>query len=308
MAAFTTFSEAALQRYLLMFDIGDLHSFTPIEAGIENSNYFVTLKNGDDSYEFVLTITEGLDFDEVPFFNELLGRLAQAGLPVPLPERTLDGMASTIFCGKPAWLFPRLPGTHPVDVNERQCATTGAALARLHEASAKARYTRANPYDADWADAALESWRRSLGSGDQELLQDIAREYRMLQQTEGLPQGIIHGDLFRDNTLFEGDELTGVIDFYHACEDFLVQDIAITANEWCTDSAGRLDEPRYTALLEGYTSVRDLTMDESRLLPAFRRAGAMRFVLTRLMSGDEAGHLKDPEEFLRIARDARSSE
>jgi len=302
MAAFTTFSTAALERYLVMFDIGDLHAFEAIEEGIENSNYFVTLIDGENTYDFVLTITENLSFEEVPFFNELLAQLARRGLPVPEPERTLDGMSSTIFCGKPAWLFPKLPGAHPVEVTAAQCATIGKALAQLHAAAEAARYTRENPYDLAWLESTFEAQRSSLEKSDQAMLDRFLDEYRTVADSSDLPRGIIHGDLFRDNALFDGETLTGIIDFYHACEDFLVQDLAITINEWCTDTGGRQDEARYTALVGGYESVRPLTENERTLLPAFRRSGAMRFVLTRLLSGDEDGHLKDPEEYLSVAR------
>lgn len=308
MAVFTTFSENALARYLVMFDIGELESYAPIEGGIENSNYFVSLKNDDRILEFVLTITEGLGFDEVGFFNDLLTRLANAGLPVPLPERTLDGMYSTIFCGKPTWLYPRLPGRHPTDANVAQCETIGGALAQLHNAARRAKYTRANPYSAEWASETFASQRHHLDELDQVLLASILREYTGLAGTDDLPMGIIHGDLFRDNALFEGDKLTGIIDFYHACEDFLIQDLAIAVNEWCTDASGKLDAARFQAMLGGYESVRPLTPAEREHLPAFRRAGAIRFVLTRLLSGDESGHLKDPDEFLRIARAAQQPE
>lgn len=308
MAVFTTFSKAALARYLVMFDIGELAHYSPIEGGIENSNYFVALRSDDLVREFVLTITEELGFDEVGFFNDLLTQLSNAGLPVPLPQRTLDGMFSTIFCGKPAWLFPRLPGSHPMRANIAQCRAIGRALAQLHEAGHKARYSRANPYDLDWARTTFDEVRRHLNDADQKMLEAMLAEYGEVTETNGLPRGIIHGDLFRDNALFEGDKLTGIIDFYHACDDFLVQDVAIAINDWCTDTTGSLDEHRFNAILDGYESVRQLSHEERDCLPAFRRAGAARFVLTRLLSGDESGHLKDPREFLQIGRAAQSCE
>ena len=302
MAVFTTFSDAALERYLVMFDIGELETCTPIEGGIENSNYFVTLVHDEVAIEFVLTITEDLGFDEVPFFNELFSRLDRAGLPVPVPQETLDGMKSTIFCGKSAWLFPRLPGSHPARVTDSQCRTIGEALAALHEAAHSARYSRENPYPATWARQVLDAQQHKLTAADQEMLAGFLDEYEALSAMIDLPRGIIHGDLFRDNALFEGESLTGIIDFYHACEDFLVQDIAITINDWCTDETGTMDAARAGALLAGYESVRTLTEAERKQLPAFQRAGAMRFILTRLLSGGEGTPLKDPEEFLRIAR------
>ena len=302
MAVFTTFSKAALQRYLVMFDIGELVHYAPITSGIENSNYFVTLSNVDATFEFVLTITENLSFDEVPFFNDLFHQLERARLPVPNPQRTLDGMSSTIFCGKPAWLFSKLPGEHPVHSNLVKCEAIGATLARIHAAAGSARYSRPNPYDLAWARQVLASKRYRLTAADAGLLVRALDEYESLGQLSALPSGIIHGDLFRDNSLFEGDALTGVIDFYHACIDYLVQDVAITINEWCTDESGVIDPERQTALLRGYESVRTLDDAEHQSLPSLQRYGATRFILTRLLSGSDGNHLKDPEEFLKILR------
>jgi homoserine kinase type II len=305
MAVFTTFSRPALERYIVMFGLGDLESFEPIETGIENSNYFVTL---DNTAEFVLTIAEYLNFEDIPFFNELFTQMARSGLPVPNPARTLDGMASTIFCGKPAWLFPRLTGEHPLMPEISQCLAIGKALAELHAAAASARYKRDNPYDIKWIGATLRARGGMLEKEDRLMLEAVFTEYRGLEEAApDLPTGIIHGDLFRDNALFEGDTLTGIIDFYHACQDFLAQDIAITINDWCMTSEGLTDNDRMAALLSGYESVRPLTTQERRHLPLFRRNAAMRFILTRLLSGDEEGHLKDPEEFLKIARSLHKS-
>lgn len=302
MAVFTTFTPEALTRYLSMFGIGELAGFSAIETGIENSNYFVTLATDDDELEFVLTITEDLGFEDQPFFNELLTRLDRGGLPVPSPVRTLDGMASTIFCGKPAWLFPRLPGSHPETATTAACEQIGQLLARIHEGAAGARYSRDNPYSAAWARDALEQTQALLDAGDAALLARTIEEYAALESREDLPRGVIHGDLFMDNALFVDDTLTGVIDFYHACNDFLVQDLAITINAWARDAAGELNDALVDALLDGYGTTRELEPAERESLPAFLRAGAARFALTRLLSGEDGAHLKDPDEFLQILR------
>ncbi len=300
MAVFTTFPEAALARYLAMFGLGELAGYTAIESGIENSNYFVTLRQEEHTAEFVLTIAEDLDFPEVPFFNELFRNLDRAGLPVPNPQQTLHGMTDTIFCGKPAWLFPRLPGSHPDNIDQRHCEQVGVMLASIHEAAARSRYHRANPYSSSWARHTLEQFRHQLSAGEADLLEQSIREYENLDQAS-LPTGIIHGDLFQDNTLFTNGELTGVIDFYHACDDYLVQDIAITVNAWAVNDNGTLIDELANALINGYQLVRTLSAEEAELIPAFRRAAAMRFALTRLLSGGSSGeYKKDPQEFLQI--------
>ncbi|XOV86239.1 MAG: homoserine kinase [Pseudomonadota bacterium] len=300
MAVFTTFSESALERYLVMYGIGDLKHYEAIPGGIENSNYFVTLENGDQTFEFVLTITENLSFEEAPFFNNLYSELSRKNLPVPNPERTLDGMTSTIFCGKPTWLFPRLPGTHPETVSRAQCEAIGAALASIHLSTGGIKYERANPYNHAWVTSTLDQVSRLVSSADLERFHRVADEYNRFVASDSLPAGIIHGDLFRDNTLFEGDELTGIIDFYHACRDYYAQDLAITINDWCTEADGSTAADRLSALLAGYNRVRVLSAAETAALPELRRFGALRFALTRLLSGSGGSHLKDPSEFTRL--------
>ena len=281
MAVFTSFSESALSRYLCMFELGELVSCTPITTGIENSNYFVNLQVDDVISEYVLTINEGLSFQEAPFFSQLLNQLARAG--------------------KPTWLFPKLSGAHPQTVNDQQCHQIGQALANLHAAASSVTLTRSNPYDFDWAKATLDQLSSRLATADQHLLRAILTEHQELEALD-LPMGIVHGDLFRDNALFIDDTLTGIIDFYHACQDSLIQDLAITVNDWCSDSNGQMDSRRKNSLIAGYESVRSLTLEERGALIAFQRVGALRFVLTRFLSGEGDAHLKDPEEFLRIAR------
>ena len=303
MAAFTQFSRISLENYLAVFDIGDLVSFDPIITGIENSNYFITLNHQGCETEYVLTIAESLDFSEVSFFGRLLDQLDKKGLPVPNPLRTLDGMSSTIFLGKPAWLFPKLSGTHPTIASSNHCEVIGKLLADMHAASVSANYHRDNPFHQTWSRETLESKKNELDLDDYSMLEETLTLY---QKTLGhpleLPRGIIHGDLFMDNTMFEGDKLTGVIDFYHACEDYLIQDVSIALLVWCTDTNGVVNHSLSQSLLKGYESVRSFTEDEQSLLPFFCRSAASRFVLTRLISGEGKGYLKDPQEFLNILR------
>tara|TARA_R110002072_G_scaffold1369_7_gene11317 strand:+ start:6492 stop:7409 length:918 start_codon:yes stop_codon:yes gene_type:complete len=295
MATYTTFEREALERYLIMFELGELLDYEAISSGIENSNYFLRFE--DKEIEFVLTITEDLDFSEVPFFNDLLQVLAKSGLPVPQPQSTLDGMSSTIFKGKPTWLFNRLPGSHPDITTETQCEKIGSALAQLHLGGAAARYERENVYSISWAKAAVDQLAADLSELDQRSLNQALERYQ--NECEKLPRGIIHGDLFRDNALFEEDNLTGVIDFYHACNDYFVQDIAITLNDWCCE-AGTDVEPKRLALLRGYESVRALEAAEHKALPRFREFAAMRFALTRLLAGRSDNPVKNPREFLDL--------
>jgi homoserine kinase type II len=299
-AAFTKFSDTALENYLVMFGIGELVSCTAIESGIENSNYFITTsKHGEDN-EFVLTIMEELSFNDLPFFNNLLRHLFHFGLPVPAPQQTLDGMTSTIFCGKPTVVYSRLAGKHLTVAGEKHCFEIGKTLAEIHSASATKNLQRENPFDIDWMSQTIKQVDHLLSDVNSNMLVKLADEYAEVCELD-LPKGIIHGDLFRDNVLFENDQLTGVIDFYHACNDYLIQDVAITINDWCKTQSGIIDQKLQDSLLQGYESIRVLEDEEREFLPCFQRAGSARFALTRLLSGDGGGHLKDPGEFLELA-------
>jgi homoserine kinase type II len=297
MAAFTTFSEEALARYLVMFDRGVLDSWTPISGGIENSNYFVRLNEGGYTYEYVLTIIEDLSYEEVPFFNKLLQRLHHYGLPVPAPQATLDGMTSTSFCGKPAVLFQRLRGEHLDRATEEHCHAIGRFLAESHQVLSSLDDRRANPYPGNWMHKTLSEVGDRLSADEIELLSEQIERYRKLEAME-LPSGLIHGDLFLDNALFEDNALSGVIDYYHACHDLLIQDLAIAINDWCRDTDGAPEPSLETALIAGYESFRELTTAETAALPDLKKTSAARFVLTRLLSGDPP--LKDPHQMLAL--------
>ncbi|MFT5560411.1 MAG: homoserine kinase type II [Candidatus Azotimanducaceae bacterium] len=298
MATYTTFERASLERYLIMFDLGELSEFEAITSGIENSNYYVRFENTD--FEYVLTITEDLDFAQVPFFNDLLQALAKSGIPVPEPQRTLDGMSSTIFKSKPTWLFNRLPGHHPDIPNDTQCGEIGVALAKLHIAGRKAKYNRDNAYHSGWAKETFANVAPNLNDTDRQSLQLSVERYHSERQDDAeLPRGTIHGDLFRDNALFVDNALTGVIDFYHACDDYFIQDIAISINDWCCEQGADVPE-KEQALLAGYTSIRPLELAEQTALPRFREYAAMRFSLTRLLAGRAGNPIKNPREFLEL--------
>ncbi len=310
MAAFTQFEQASLERYLMMFGLGTLVAWEPIPAGIENSNYFVTLARESETTDYVLTIIENHSFDEVPFFNSVMRHLFYFGLPVAAPKQTLDGMTATIFCGKPAMLFPKLSGTHLETVSAEHCREVGQILGTMHATLATEPLHRENPYSDQWmADTlALELPDNPvLASEDITLLQILASEYEAAQEMP-LPRGIIHGDLFQDNVLFDGDELTGVLDFYHSCTDFLIQDIAICINDWCKGDDGHIQKDKRQALLDGYQGERELTDAEVECLPLFQKFAAARFAVTRLLSGEPGAPLKDPEEFLALLRHFNESE
>ena len=299
MAAFTTFTKEALERYLVMFGKGELKACTPVNGGIENSNYFITLDSGSGDVEYVLTIIEQFGFDEAPFFNKVVSHLFYQGLPVAAPHSTLDGMSSTIFCGKPTFLQPKLEGSHLVTVNKDHCFQIGRFLGGAHQALSSFKPTRENPYHLGWMQSTLNSISNRLSDPERTLLTKLIGEYERVDALE-LPTGVIHGDLFKDNALFtDQGELKGVIDFYHACHDILIQDIAIAINDWCQTSSGTINEAFRVSLIAGYEEIRPLGKGEAQALVPLQRTSAARFALTRFLSGNPP--LKPPAEMLRLA-------
>ena len=307
MSVFTRIEQDELASFLAHYSAGTLVSFTGIESGIENTNYFVST----DKSEYVLTIFETVSPSDLPFFLDLTAFLAEHAVPCAHPQRNKDGGYIGSLHGKPAALVTRLYGASVVDPNLAHCAAIGQALGSLHKVGSAFGLTRSNPRGPHWWRQAAGRLTGHLGAEDEERLRDELR-FQALYRFADLPRGIIHADLFRDNALFDGERLTGVIDFYYACTDTWLYDLAITVNDWCSFEDGRLDFGRAQALVLAYQGIRPLTPMERGAWPAMLRAAALRFWLSRL--GDlhfprpgELTHTKDPLVFRRIL-DARRSE
>ncbi len=307
MSVFTRIEQNELARFLAHYAAGTLVSFTGIESGIENTNYFVSTDMG----EYVLTIFETVSSSDLPFFLDLTAFLAEHAVPCAHPQRNTDGEYVASLHGKPAALVTRLYGVSVMDPGLAQCAAIGQALGSLHKAGSAFRLARPNPRGPQWWRQAAGRLAGHLAAEDETRLREELR-FQALYRFADLPRGIIHADLFRDNALFDGERLTGVIDFYYACTDTWLYDLAITVNDWCSFEDGRLDFERAQALVLAYQRNRPLTHMERGAWPAMLRAAALRFWLSRL--GDlhfprpgELTHTKDPLVFRRIL-DARRSE
>lgn len=294
MSVYRTLSAEDREAVRRAAGVATLDDIRPIAAGIENSNWFVTLREGPAGRgtAAVLTLLESVPADELPFFIAITDALYAAGLPVPV-ARTLDhGRRFLLLQGRPALLVPRLPGSHCVVPAEAQCAAAGAMLARLHVAGARMPVER-HRRDADWWPSAMALLAPSLSADVRaELSAALGAATQAFARCAHLPHGLVHGDFFRDNVLLDGDGVTGVLDFFHATHDLLAWDIAIALNDWSIVGA-RPDAARATAFLGGYQRYRPLADDEYAELPALRRAAAARFWLSRLLA---PGHPKDPEE------------
>ena len=306
MSVYTLVSPEELDAWLARYAVGAVMELAPIAAGIENTNYFVTTSRG----RFVLTLYERLPAQELPFYLNLLAHLARAGVecPAPVPDRT--GAHFSVLNGKPAGLVTRLDGSPIAAPDAAHCAAVGAALGRLHVASATYRTRLSNRRGPGWWRQAARAVRPFLDA-DQNVLLAAELKFQTGFGKGKLPRGAIHGDLFCDNVLFVGDAVSGIIDFGFAATDFLAYDLAITVNDWCIvrdgEGRGSLVPELVDALAGAYHAARPLTDDEWAQWPALLRAAALRFWVSRLYDlhlprPGELVHAHDPAHFERILR------
>ncbi len=306
MAVYTHIDRHQLEAFLAGFDLGQLLAFEGIREGVENTNYRLETTRG----RFVLTLYEKrVDPKDLPFFLGLMEHLAGRGIPCPLPVRDRAGRMIHTLAGRPAALVTFLEGRSPRRITPEHCRELGRGLARLHRAGRDFPRKRRNAL-------AVESWRALLtpllpraDEVEAGLSEELVREIEALEASwpRDLPAGVIHADLFPDNALFEGHRLSGIIDFYFACNDLLAYDLAICLNAWCFEGEREFNITKARALLAGYRQVRPLEPREVMMLPVLARGAAVRFLLTRLhdwLHRVEGALVrpKDPMEYVRKLR------
>lgn len=300
MSVFTKVSHRELKAFLAAYPVGALLNFQGIGEGVENTNYFVDTADG----RWVLTLFERLNYEDLPYFLGLMDHLASRGFPSAMPARTHDGRSLTELNGKPAALVRRLSGQGVLFPTLEQCRAVGRALGDLHVLGQSYRGHAANTRGPEWRRQTAAAVLPKLDATQQALIREELTAQAALDLT-ALPQGVIHADLFRDNTLFVEDRLTGIIDFYYACNDALLYDLAVTVNDWCFEPDGSLNPARWEALVSSYRSRRELTDAEREAWQLTLRAAAFRFYLSRLYDwvfpreGDVV-HVKDPAPYQRV--------
>ncbi|MEX0922073.1 MAG: homoserine kinase [Rhodovibrionaceae bacterium] len=306
MAVYTEVTDEDLAAFLADYDLGEPRAFKGIAEGVENSNYLLQTTAGN----FILTLYEKrVNPNDLPFFLGLMDHLAAQDIPCPTPVHARDGIALRELCGRPAAIITFLDGLWPRRIHPEHCGPLGAALARMHLAGQSFEGVREN-------DLSVGGWRPLLeasGSRSEEVQRGLTRELETALESleadwpSGLPSGVIHADLFPDNVFFQGDRLTGLIDFYFACTDFFAYDLAVCLNAWCFEPDGAFNVTKARLLLRAYRQVRPLEPAELEALPLLARGSAIRFLLTRLYDwlNCPAGALvkpKDPLEYLRKLR------
>jgi homoserine kinase type II len=311
MAVFTSVTEEQAALLMSQLGLGELTSLKGIEGGIENTNYFASTDLG----EYVLTLFERLNHEQLPFYLFLMKHLAEKGIPVPNPAANRDGDILHTLNEKPTAVVNRLSGQSQLTPEAVHCAAVGTMLARMHLAGEDYYRSQPNLRGLAWWNDTVPVVLPYLDEAQASLLQsELAYQNHIANGAayQALPKGPVHADLFRDNVMFEGTALTGLFDFYFAGVDTWLFDLAVCMNDWCIDlQSGEHASDRAQAMLEAYQAVRPLRPAERQLLPAMLRAGALRFWISRLWDFHlprDAAMLKphDPTHFERVLR-ARSN-
>ena len=307
MSVYTEVERDDLVAFLNEYAVGELISFQGISDGIENTNYFVTTEQG----EFVLTLFEHHTFDELGYFLDVMTFFYQHDIPSAHPAADKQGNYLKTLCGKPAALVMRLSGRGVNSIaTVTQCQAIGDVLGKMHAIGQQCESHRTTERGPDWRQNMAVTVSPLLDSDSVQLLHDellFQSEYANLD----LPFGVTHSDLFRDNALFDGDELKGIIDFYYACDEYLLYDLAVAVNDWCVGGDGLIDSERYQALMSAYSKQRPLTETEQDSFNLVLRAAALRFWLSRLQDKlfpreGELTQIKNPDAFLKILQQHRA--
>lgn len=303
MAVYTEVSDEQLEAFLADYDIGEMMSFKGIAEGVENTNYML---HTDRGYYFLTLYEKRVDPKDLPFFVGLMEHCAARGLNCPQPVKNKHGNALGELAGRPAAIITFLEGISVRRPNNAHCAALGGVLAAFHKAGEGFSIRRKNALGPEgWQKLAVQCAPRAdeVAPGLAALIEDEVA-HLSARWPKNLPAGVIHADLFPDNVFFLGEKLSGLIDFYFACNDFYAYDIAICLNAWCFEIDGSFNVTKGKALLSNYNAARPLTNDEVEAMPLLARGAALRFLLTRTFDwlNVPEGALvrpKDPKEYLK---------
>ena len=306
MAVYTDITETELAALLAEYGIGELRSYRGIAEGSENSNYMLHTSTG----EFILTLYEKrVERADLPFFLGLMQHLANKGISCPLPVQRRDGGLMSEIAGRPAAIITFIEGFWVRRPSAAHCREVGKALAELHRAGADFELSRPNAMAIPGWKTLWDGARDRADEVEVGLAREVEADFASLEANwpADLPSGVIHADLFPDNVFFLGDRLSGLIDFYFACNDFYAYDLATCLNAWCFEKDFSFNLTKGRALLAGYQSIRELTPAETAALPVLAHGSALRFLMTRLydwlhVPDGAMIQKRDPKEYLRRVR------
>lgn len=304
MAVYTEVSDEDLEAFVAEYDIGEVISCKGIAEGVENSNYLLHTAKGP----YILTLYEKrVAPEDLPYFLNLMEHLAESGIPCPTPLHGRDGKSLRTLCDRPAAIITFLAGMWPRRIQPFHCAELGTALAQFHLAGATFGQSRRNNLSVDAWRPLFESCADRADSVEPGLSDLLSSELDFLEANwpRNLPMGICHADLFPDNVFFHHEKLSGIIDFYFACNDYLAYDVSVCLNAWCFERDRSFNVTKAKLMLSAYGKARPFEPAEIDALPLLARGNAMRFLLTRLydwLNHPEGAFVrpKDPLEYLRI--------
>jgi len=300
MAVYTSITFDELTSFLNSYDLTQLKSFKGISSGVTNTNYLIETDNS----KYILTIFEQAQPKDIQFYVDLMSFLSQQKFNCPAPIVNHAGHYLGKIQNKPTLLVSFLNGKELKEITKENCFHVGESLAHLHLTAKDYKVSLTNPRGLNWMNEVFQKMHHLLADDEKNV---ISKELINLDQNfvNNLSSGIIHADLFKDNVLFHNNRVSGIIDFYYACYDLHIYDIAITMNDWCVNASLSLDEEKKDFFLDGYDSIRKLDENEKQFLPTALRLAAMRFWLSRLYDFHfrkvgELTSIKAPEHFKKI--------
>ena len=306
MAVYTSINSSDLNDWIEKFNFKDLVNFKGISSGVTNSNYLIQMAHSN----YILTIFEHNNIEELPFYIDLMTYLAKENFLCPRPIENKNGQALGLLKEKPALMVSFLDGKEKAIRSPKSCYLVGQYLAKLHSTANNFSQLNKNTRGLDWVSDMYLNLKKYLSLEDQGILELEINYHKEMDKVE-LPEGIIHGDLFKDNVLFLNDKVSGFIDFYYACNEKFIYDIAIAINDWCIDQDGQINKSMFLEFIKGYQSERKLTDNEQEYLNVALRLAALRFWLSRLedfynAKEGEITSIKDPKHFKDILLDRQA--
>jgi homoserine kinase type II len=303
MAVYTKLEHQEVRQFLEQYNINNFKDYKGITEGVENTNYLIKTSEQD----YILTIYEKrVDENDLPFFIKLLSYLSENKFPCPKPIANKNNEKINRIKNKNAALVTFLNGQSKNKITSEECFEIGKITAQLHEITKKFDINRKNNLSIEYWESIFEKTIKQKIDLDESIIKKTKNYLNFLKDKwpKNLPQGIIHADLFPDNIFFTNNKVSGIIDFYFACNDFFAYEIAICINSLCFDNNSTFNMTKAKNLIDGYTSIRTLSEDEKKYLPILSMGAAMRFFLTRLYDFYHTDNkadvkIKDPFEYLK---------
>ncbi len=304
MAVFTKLTKDEIETYLKDYSIGKLLSYEGILEGIENTNYKITTSNNN----YILTIFEKrVNPKELPFFMSLQRDLVTHGFDCPLPIENNNGLIINKIKGKYGVIISFLDGKQIQSILPIHCREVGSMIARFTNITKSSKLKRNNSLNIETWLNIFEKCKESNDKSYYKYFEILEKELFFLKKNwpTNLPKAIIHADLFKDNIFFIEDKISGVIDFYFSCEDFIAYELALAINAWCFDSKTGFKSKNYSSLIIGFKEHASLNINEMKALNVLLRGAAVRILVTRLHDmiyhpKDALVIPKDPKEYLKI--------